>query len=116
MDVRNRGRCHGDATLQYSFAARLPMLAAASKPGEANGGGRGGKAKTRGQTRVEAVCDGIHRNANHLSMVCPSLCGGHCPGKQDVLLVCVNTTYVHMRKNMSMHEWPHTFHTHNVGH
>lgn len=24
MDVRNHGRCHGDATLQYSFAARPP--------------------------------------------------------------------------------------------
>lgn len=48
MGVRNHGRCHGDATLQYSFAARppacLPMLAAASELGrmaEVGGEGRG---------------------------------------------------------------------------
>lgn len=30
MDVRNHGRCHGDATLQYSFAALLPADACSS--------------------------------------------------------------------------------------
>ncbi len=50
MDVRNHGRCHGDATLQYSFAARLPMLAAASKLGKTTGGrGR----KRRQEDRLE---------------------------------------------------------------
>lgn len=62
MDVRNHGRCHGDATLQYK-PARLPMLAAASKPGKTTEEGvrEGGGGETRGQTRVEGSAAGSSR-------------------------------------------------------
>lgn len=71
MDVRNHGCCHGDATLQYSFAARPPANACStSKLGKTTEKGVEGKGDKR-----RGVCSRIHQNANHpLSTVCPSLC------------------------------------------
>lgn len=82
MDVRNHGRCHGDATLQYSFVALLPADACSSfqaaKKKKKKIHDRGGRGRKRGEERrVEGVCGRIHQNANHPFLtVCPSLCGG----------------------------------------
>lgn len=112
------------------FAARPPMLAAASKPVKASGGkeGGGGDAKThRTERGGGGVCGGIRRNANDpLPEVCPSLCGRRWPGRQrEGVHVRVNTTCMYRSENIPRrvcarvcvgtnisHTHTHTPHTH----
>lgn len=104
------------------FAARPPMLAAASKPVKASGGGRGAMQRRTGRSGVEGVCGGIRRNANDpLPKVCPSLCGRQCPGQQreGVHVRVKNTTCMYSSENIPRRvcgnkRFTHTSHTHKV--
>lgn len=109
MDVRNRGRCHGDATLQYSFAARLPMFAAASKLGKANRQGRGRKWRQEDSRGGSAT--GSVRMLIILSWwFVLHYAGDNAPGQQERLCT-INTTSIRT-KSISMHDQIHTFHMH----